>query len=44
MNKVIISLRQFIENHGEFINSLAKGVIDANRYISSGGGGYLKIN
>jgi len=43
MKKIIISLRQFLERHGEFIDSLAKGVIGANSYISSGGGGYLDI-
>lgn len=43
MKKLIIGLRQFIEKHNEFISSLAKGVIGANSYISSGGGGYLDI-
>ena len=43
MKKVIIGLRQLIENHSEFINSLAKGVISANNYILSGGGGYIDI-
>lgn len=43
MKKVLIGLRQFIENHSEFIDSLAKGVIGANRYISTGGG-YVSIN
>lgn len=43
MKKLIIGLRQFLESHGEFINSLAKGVISANMQISTGGG-YLEIN
>lgn len=43
MKKVLIGLRQFMENHSEFIDSLAKGAIGANRYISTGGG-YVSIN
>ena len=43
MKKVLICLRQFIENRSEFIDSLAKGVIGANRYISTGGE-YVSIN
>ena len=43
MKKVLIGLRQFMENHSEFIDSLAKGVIGANRYISTGGE-YVSIN
>ena len=43
MKKVLIGLRQFMEKHSEFINSFAKGVIGANNYILSGGGGYIDI-
>lgn len=43
MKKLIVGLRKLLEKHGEFINSLAKGVISANLQISTGGG-YLEIN
>ena len=43
MKNVLIGLRQFMENHSEFIDLLAKGMIGANCYISTGGG-YVSIN
>lgn len=43
MKKIIVGLRQLIEKYSEVIDSLAKGVIGANNYILSGGGGYIDI-